>query len=127
MPLTNRHTNIEEWVGDALALGAIPILQGNDEWYVKMLSDLPVIWESQLEDLTPDLLDLEWEGILQEDSFQYSQLTQRYWVDKALQKVAAEGSIAGKTKQQVTTTVTKKKRKRGKKKKTTTEGDEYQT
>ncbi|CAB9524053.1 expressed unknown protein [Seminavis robusta] len=134
-----RNYVLEEWIATALALGVIPILEENS-WYRQVLSDLPIVWVDSYLHLTPELLQLEWEGIIvlhgvhgHEYQYHYEPLTQSYWLEQALENVGAQGWVVNTNKMTPdgddnspsVNTKRKKKRKRGKKKKSTQEeGDQ---
>jgi hypothetical protein len=71
---------------DTLYIGTIQIIEpfgqlGNDGWFDRPLANLPVVFIGCYENLTPDLLELEYERITQNPyQFQYGKLTRQYWM-----------------------------------------------
>lgn len=86
-----------DWVAEALALGAIPVLEEDNHhnnnaikqtkngYHRSLLDELPVVWIDDYDSLEPDTLQMEYAAVLHDVAdFQYERLTQRYWIDKAL-------------------------------------------
>lgn len=87
-----------DWISEAIALGAIPILEEDNlhnlrfkNGYQKsVLEELPVGWVDDYSNLTPDLLEMDFDGILNNvEQLQYDRLAQIYWIDRAFHELDA--------------------------------------
>ena len=66
---------------ESLSLGAIPIVEDSPGW-IRVLDELPVLIVKSFEDVTPQLLETEYERIMKNlPKFNFKRLTRQWWID----------------------------------------------
>ena len=66
---------------EALSLGAIPIVEDSPGW-IRVLDDLPVLIVKSFKDVTPQLLEKEYERITGHvQKYNFKRLTRQWWLD----------------------------------------------
>lgn len=86
---------------DAFYAGTIPVIereQPHDNWADGTLADLPVVLVDTYNNVTPALLEAEFERIVQNaDNFKYEKLTRQYWINLVKSIVANYTATRGAT------------------------------
>lgn len=76
-------------IWEALMLGAIPVVEFSAGWHT-VLDDLPVLFVTNFNEVTPNLLDKAYPEIMTQcDRYDYGKLTKQWWVSKITKLLAA--------------------------------------
>jgi hypothetical protein len=79
-------------IWETLMLGAIPIIEYSEGWHT-VLDDLPVLFVTNFEEVTPALLASAYPDILSQcERFDYGKLTKRWWASRIRNLLDAPGS-----------------------------------
>lgn len=76
-------------IWETLMLGAIPVVEFSAGWHT-VLDDLPVLFVTNFNEVTPDLLDKAYPEIMSHcGRFDYGKLTKQWWVSKITKLLVA--------------------------------------